>query len=75
MALKKKGYIMPIKKAAHGESHEGSSNIEFFNFLGRSNETPIEGAEPAQYLKLSVNKVLPGGEVEEHYHEPPGNTF
>ena len=71
MAIKRKGYIMPIKKAAQGGGHEGSSNVEFFNFLGRSNETPIEGAEPAKYLKLSVNKVLPGGEVEEHYHEPP----
>jgi len=71
MAIKRKGYIMPIKKAARGGGHEGSSNVEFFNFLGRSNETPIEGGEPAKYLKLSVNKVLPGGEVEEHYHEPP----
>ena len=71
MVIERKGYILPIKKAAHGGGYEGSSNVEFFNFLGRSNETPIAGAEPAKYLKLSVNKVLPDGEVEEHYHEPP----
>ena len=71
MVIERKGYILPIKKAAHGGGYEGSSNVEFFNFLGRSNETPIAGAEPAKYLKLSINKVLPDGEVEEHYHEPP----
>ena len=67
----RKGYIMPIKKVAPGSAPEGNSKTEFYDFLRRETEKPITGADPSTYIKLSMNKVFPGGGVEEHYHEPP----
>ena len=71
MVAKRKGFIMPVTEAAHGGGHEGSTKVEFYDFLRRSAEPPISGSEPSMHIKLNLDKFSPGGGVEEHYHEPP----
>ena len=66
-----KGFILPIGKVIKGKAPEGNSGMEFYDFLKRSSETPIPGTEPSMHIKFSLDKVFPGGGVEEHYHEPP----
>ena len=66
-----KGFILPIGQVTKGKAPEGNSGMEFYDFLKRSTETPIPGTEPSMHIKFSLDKVFPGGGVEEHYHEPP----
>jgi mannose-6-phosphate isomerase-like protein (cupin superfamily) len=66
-----KGFILPIKKAHHGVPPEGNSKVDFYDFLRRNTESPIPGTEPSMHIKFNLDVISPGGEVEEHYHEPP----
>ena len=71
MEANRKGFILPIAEAAHGGGHEGNTKCEFYDFLHRTTESPLEGTEPSMHIKLNLDVISPGGGVEEHYHEPP----
>jgi mannose-6-phosphate isomerase-like protein (cupin superfamily) len=71
MADTRKGYIMTIKRAPHGGGPEGNTNVEFYDFIRRDTEKPVPGGEPSLHIKLNMDKIGPGGGVEEHYHEEP----
>ena len=71
MKQNRKGFILPISEATHAVIPEGNTNIEFYGFLRTESEDVKPGTEPSMHLMFNMDKIGPGGEIEEHYHEPP----
>ena len=42
MEANRKGFILPITEAAHGGGHEGNTKCEFYDFLRRTTESPLD---------------------------------
>jgi len=63
------GYIMPIKEAVHSLKREGHPDQDDFRFIRPSSEKDRVGKMPSKHFMLTLDKINPGGGVEEHYHE------
>ena len=69
MEENRNGYIMPIKESTHSLKREGHPNQDDFRFIRPSSEKDRVGKEPSKHFMLTLDKIQPGGGVEEHYHE------
>jgi mannose-6-phosphate isomerase-like protein (cupin superfamily) len=69
MEEKQTGYIMPIKEAVHSLKREGHPDQDDFRFIRPSSEKDRVGKHPSKHFMLTLDKINPGGGVEEHYHE------
>ena len=66
---KRTGYIMTISEAERGRGAEGHPGNQGYSYL-RPNTARIKvGKEPSMHISLGLNKIQPGGGIEEHYHE------
>jgi len=55
--------VRPSRKA------EGHPKNEGYTFLRPITQTARVGKEPSMHIDLGLNKLKPGGGIEEHYHE------
>jgi mannose-6-phosphate isomerase-like protein (cupin superfamily) len=69
MEEKLTGYIMPIKESVHSLKREGHPDQDDFRFIRTSSEKDRVGKHPSKHFMLTLDKINPGGGVEEHYHE------
>jgi quercetin dioxygenase-like cupin family protein len=63
------GYIMPIKESVQSLKREGHPDQEDFRFVRPSSEKDRVGPQPSKHFMLTLDKIKPGGGVEEHFHE------
>lgn len=72
MEKDRKGFILSIGdleqawRISHGVAEGDPIDIQRYDFLDNHE---LEGGEHAKYLMLGMDKLQPGGGIEEHYHE------
>jgi quercetin dioxygenase-like cupin family protein len=66
---KRTGFIMTIKEALRGTGAEGHPGNQGYSYLRTVIAAAPVGKEPSMYISLGLNKIQPGGGIEEHYHE------
>ena len=69
MEENKIGYIMPITEAVRSLKREGHPDQDDYRFIRPSSEKDRVGKEPSKHFMLTLDRIQPGGGVEEHYHE------
>jgi mannose-6-phosphate isomerase-like protein (cupin superfamily) len=63
------GYIMTINEAQRGGGAEGHPGNQGYSYLRPTTAAVKVGKEPSMHISLGLNKIQPGGGIEEHYHE------
>ena len=66
---KRTGYIMTVKEALRGTGAEGHPGNQGYSYLRTNTAASPAGKEPSMHVSLGLNKIQPGGGIEEHYHE------
>jgi mannose-6-phosphate isomerase-like protein (cupin superfamily) len=70
MEEQKTGFIMTIEEAVRpSRKAEGHPKNDGYTFLRPITQTARVGKEPSMHIDLGLNKLKPGGGIEEHYHE------
>ena len=60
---------MTINEAERGGGAEGHPGNQGYSYLRPATAAVKVGKEPSMHISLGLNKIQPGGGIEEHYHE------
>jgi quercetin dioxygenase-like cupin family protein len=63
------GYIMTFTEAERSRGDEGHPGNQEYSYLRPSSAAVKVGKEPSMHISLVLNKIQPGGGIEEHYHK------
>jgi quercetin dioxygenase-like cupin family protein len=63
------GYIMTFTEAEHSSGEKDHPGNQGYSYLRPSSAAVKVGKEPSMHISLVLNKIQPGGSIEEHYHK------
>jgi mannose-6-phosphate isomerase-like protein (cupin superfamily) len=70
MGIKRTGFILTKKQAVRpARKAEGHPKNQGYTFLRPVSAAVPVGKEPSMHIDLGLNEIMPGGGIEEHFHE------